>query len=151
MRLVKHTMLLDAERGWRNGRSNFQLVWKGGKKIIFREMRNIFQPMAPGVADEESRQGLKINIFTTGGREGKIGWFVLRVRSSVPDTPWRMTEATVVGFIPCHHNFRESFHPDGPWKISFLPRRSLLPIFRPDTVGRSRAKISRFSMRPVFF
>lgn len=28
-------------------------------------------------------------------------------------------------YIPCH-NFRESFHPGRPWKISFLPRRSFL-------------------------
>lgn len=89
----------------------------------------------------------KNKYYIRNGSERKIRWSVWRVPSLVPDTPWRITEDTVVDFIPAVTISVNRFIPtDRTKSVFFRIARSYPVITEP-----LRAKISRFLAWSIFF
>lgn len=120
-----------------------------GLKKIFCEMK-YFPANSNQCCGRRLASSKYKNKYQITGSERKIGRPVWRVRYSSSRYAVTHDGGYHCRLYTCCHNFRESFYPNRPWKISFLPRRSFLPYYS-ETFAREPPPSPDFSYDQYFF
>jgi len=126
----------------------FSVLWRVEK--IFCEMKyfpaNGIQCCGWKIASSKYKNKYQIR----NGSERKIWWSVWRVSPPVPDTPWRITEDTVVDFIPAVTISANRFIPTDRRKLVFFRVARSYPYYY-WTFARKNLPISKHNQYFVNF